>query len=151
MRRALLLSLALLAGCGEPVADNHFAGEAMPEAAPPATVSIDAVPVRVGETGPSFAACGAVGTTRNLAEGTVLPVSAAPFDNAAETGSIAAGSRFFICTRSHDQRWMGVVYDEGGELSEACGVTGPVTRRRAYDGPCQSGWISSAFVRLVAR
>lgn len=152
MRRLILLPLAALAGCGEPVADNHFANEAATETPPPAaTVSIDAVPVRIGELGPSFAACNAAGTTRNLGEGETLPVSAAPFDNAAKTGAIAAGSRFFVCTRSHDQRWMGVVHDESGELSPECGVSAPVTARRAYDGPCRSGWISSAFVRLVAR
>lgn len=150
MRHLLPLFALILAGCGEAVDDNHFAEDIhqpRPEAAPVAT---DAVPVRVGELGASFAACGAFGTTRNLAAGGTLPVRAAPFESAAEAGRIGAGARFFICTRSHDQRWMGVVYDESGALSEGCGVYAPVTSRRPYQGPCRSGWISSAFVKLVA-
>lgn len=150
MRAILLLLPLLLAGCGESVRDDHFANDVdapRPEAAP---VQTEAVPVRIGEMGSSFAACNAAGTTRNLGAGGALPVRAAPFDTAAEVGAIGAGARFFVCTRSHDQRWMGVVYDQAGELSAACGVSAPATLRRAYDGPCRSGWISSAFVKLVA-
>ena len=150
MRRLILLSLAGLAGCGEPVADNHFANSIEIERGEPAPVTVDSVPVRIGELGASFNACSAAGTTRNLAEGGSLPVRAAPFDAAEETGTIPAGTRFFVCTRSHDQRWMGVVVPESGQLDPACGVSAPVTARRPYDGPCRSGWVSSAFVKLVA-
>jgi hypothetical protein len=143
--------LLALSGCGEAVRDDHFANEvAGAEANAPAPVVTDGVPVRIGELGPNFAACGGAGTTRNLAAGAVLPVRAAPFDSAEEIGGIAAGSRFYVCARSHDQRWMGVVYDEGGALAEQCGVSAPVTTRRPYEGPCRSGWVASAFVKLVA-
>jgi hypothetical protein len=150
MRRLILLSLAGLAGCGEPVADNHFANSIEIERGEPAPVTVDSVPVRIGELGASFNACSAAGTTRNLAEGGSLPVRAAPFDAAEETGTIPAGTRFFVCTRSHDQDWMGVVFHDGGTLDPSCGVSGPVTARRNYEGPCRSGWVSSAFVKLVA-
>lgn len=153
MRLALLLVPILLAGCGESVRDDHFANDSREIETPRAQsppVRTDAVPVRIGELGASFDACNTAGTTRNLGEGGALPVRAAPFDTAAEVGAIGAGARFFVCTRSHDQRWMGVVYDQGGELSAACGVSAPVTSRRPYEGPCRSGWISSAFVKLVA-
>lgn len=151
MQRFTLLALIALAGCGETVKDDHFrSGPEQPTAAP-APVRTEAVPVRVGELGPAFNACGHAGTTRNVGAGGTLPVKAAPFDTAADAGQIAAGARFFICTRSHDQRWLGVVHEAGGTLSAGCGVSQPVTSRRAYDGPCRSGWVPSASVRLVAR
>jgi hypothetical protein len=149
MRRLLLLTLAL-AGCGEPVADNHFANSIHLERPEPTPVTVDSVPVRIGELGSSFAACNAAGTTRNLARSADLIVRAAPFDAAKETGAIPAGTRFFVCTRSHDQDWMGVVFHTSGALDPSCGVSSPVSVRQAYAGPCGSGWVSSAWVKLVA-
>jgi hypothetical protein len=151
MRRLGLLALLALAGCGEAVKDDHFQRQPEAPAAAPAPVRTDAVPVRVGELGANFNACGHTGATRHLAAGAGLPVKAAPFDTAADLGSIPAEARFFICTRSHDQRWLGVVWAPDGTLSPACGVSAPATSRRAYEGPCRSGWVPSAFVRLVAR
>jgi hypothetical protein len=152
MKRALLLLALAAAGCGEAVKDDHFANDVRTERAEPITNQPAAVPVRVGELGPSFNACNGAGTSRNLdpAAGDRLPVRAAPFDTAAETGAVPAGSRFFICTRSHDQRWLGIVYEETGALSPACGVSRPVTARRAYEGPCRSGWVASAVVKQIA-
>jgi hypothetical protein len=149
---AALASFAL-SGCGEAVQDDHYAGDAQNRAAPlpaPRPPLKQEAPVRVGEMGPNFDACSGAGTTRHIEAGQTLPVRAAPFDDAAETGGIAAGQRFFICTRSHNQKWLGVVYDESGTLTQSCGVSSPSTTRRAYDGPCRSGWVASAFVRLVA-
>lgn len=150
---ALPLSLALaLAGCGNPVPVDEVgnrAGAAAGYTEPTAMVT-EAVPVRIGEAGASFAACNAAGTTRNLGAGETLPVRAAPFESAAASGSVPADSRFFICSRSHDQKWMGVVYDESGTLAQSCGVSTPVTARRPYDGPCKSGWVASAFVKLIS-
>lgn len=153
MKRAALILMLVLAGCGEAVKDDHFtrneaAAEAGEAAAPP--VVPGAVPVRIGELGANFDACGTAGTTRHLTAGDELPVRAAPYDAAAETGKVPAGAQFFVCTRSHDQRWMGIVYDESGTLTPACGVSSPVTSRRDYAGPCRSGWVSSAFVKLIA-
>jgi hypothetical protein len=150
MRRAFLILILGLAACGEAVRDDHFANSVDTGAEPAAPVVPGAVPVRIGELGASFDACGTAATTRHLEAGKQLPVRAAPYEAAAEAGGIAAGSRFFVCTRSHDQRWMGVVYDESGTLAAGCGVSSPVTSRRDYDGPCRSGWVSSAFVKLIA-
>ena len=107
--------------------------------------------VRIGESGASFAACGTHGTTRNVPAGDALPVRAAPFEAAGETGRVASGGSFFVCSRSLDQKWFGIVYDEGGALSDGCGVSRPVPSRRDYAGPCRSGWVESASVRLVGR
>jgi len=149
MTRRLLLLCLLLAACGEPAKVADRTGD---EAAnlTADTVTAEARPVRIGELGANFAACSAAGTTRNLKAGEALPVRWSPFDNARETGSVPAGRRFFICTRSLDQKWFGIVFDEGGTLAESCGVSEPVTRRRDYDGPCRSGWVQSAFVKVIA-
>jgi hypothetical protein len=149
--RSLIIPLCLiLHACGDPATvadrgsgDNRTVAEA-------AAVPPESRPVRIGELGPNFRACSAAGTTRNLKAGESLPVRAAPFDNSAETGSVASGGRFFICTRSLDQKWFGIVFDQGGALAERCGVSEPVVRRRDYDGPCRSGWVQSAFVKVIA-
>ena len=148
MRRFLLLSLLALAGCGEAVDDNHFAEDVQEERPVSGPVISEAVPVRIGELGPSFPACNATGVTRNVSQGETLPVRAAPFDTAEETASVPAGGRFAVCSRSHDQKWFGIVFGEGE--AHDCGLSAPVTSRRAYDGPCRSGWVSSPFVKLVA-
>ncbi len=149
MRRPLLLLGLALASCGDPAAVANRAAED-PETAAADTVTAAARPVRIGELGPNFQACSAAGTTRGLKVGEALPVRWAPFENAQESGSVPGGTRFFICTRSLDQKWFGIVYDEGGTLAGRCGVAEPVTRRRDYDGPCRSGWVQSAFVKVVA-
>jgi hypothetical protein len=150
MRAPILLLCLVLSACGEPatVADRTARDdEAAPEAA---VVTPGSRPVRIGELGANFRACSAAGTSRSLKAGEALPVRSAPFDNAVETGNVAGGARFFICTRSHDQKWFGIVFDEDGTLAERCGVSEPVTRRRDYDGPCRSGWVQSAFVKVIA-
>ena len=152
MKRILPLLILALGACGEGVKDDHFANDVKAERTEPPASQPSAVPVRVGELGPNFNACNLAGTTRSLdaAAGDRLEVKAAPFEAAAETGAVAAGTRFFICTRSHDQRWLGIIYEEAGTLSAACEVSRPVASRRPYEGPCRSGWVSSAFVKQIA-
>ncbi len=150
MRRTIILLCLALSACGDPATLANRAArddEAAPQAA---EVTPGSRPVRIGELGANFRACGAAGTTRNLRASESLPVRFAPFDNAGETGNVAPGARFFICTRSLDQKWFGVVFDEEGALAERCGVSEPVTQRRDYDGPCRSGWVQSAFVKVIA-
>ena len=150
MRAAPILLALVLVSCGEPVRDDHFANRVEAPAPVAQAPTATAVPVRVGELGPNFDACSAVGTTRHLEAGARLAVRAAPFDVSAESDGIPADARFFVCSRSLDQKWLGIVYDPAGGLSERCGVSGPIAARRAYDGPCRSGWVASAFVRLIS-
>lgn len=109
-------------------------------------------PVTVGEDGPRFPACGGLGQATD-ARG--VAVRAAPFSNAAEMGRMAAGTRAFVCTRSIDQRWLGVVIPPASDPADNasppvdCGIGDPVDRKQAYAGPCPSGWVSSAAIRLV--
>ncbi len=152
MRIAILLTALVLAGCGERVRDDHFSNTTETEQpVPPAATEVAGAPVRVGELGSNFAACNAVGATRRVEAGAGLPVRNAPFDGAEQVGEVAPGARFFVCTTSHDQRWSGIVWDEAsGTLDARCGVSTPLPRRQDYAGPCRSGWVQSAFVRLVA-
>jgi hypothetical protein len=146
-------SLAVaLSGCGEAVKDDHFAKELKTERTDPDPANPGTVPVRIGELGANFNACNAAGTSRHIdsASGERLQVRAAPFEAAEETGFIPAGARFFICSRSHDQRWLGVVYEEAGTLAPVCSVSRPITARRNYEGPCRSGWVAAAFVKQIA-
>lgn len=146
----VLAAALLLSACGEPVdAARNLAAD--PEQNVVDAVTGGTLAVRVGEFGPSFKACAADGTTRNVASGESLPVRAAPFENSAQLGAVPSGSRFFICSRSLDQKWFGIVYDDqAAGLAPRCGVSDPISPARAYDGPCRSGWVSSAFVKLIA-
>lgn len=153
MRRlanSILAMTFLLSACGEPVdADRNLAAD--PEQNVVDAVTGGTMAVRIGEFGPSFKACAADGTTRNVAAGESLPVRAAPFDNSAQLGAVPNGGRFFICSRSLDQKWFGIVYDDrAAGLAPRCGVSDPISASRAYEGPCRSGWVSSAFVKLIA-
>jgi hypothetical protein len=138
MRKLLLFLCLLAAGCGESVKEDELQRSLGNQQAGADEADPGIVAVRIGELGPNFSACALAGTARR--PGTdALDVRAAPYDNAAGTGSVAPNARFFICTRSIDQRWLGIVYNEGGTLDPACGVSRPVPSRRDYPGPCRSG------------
>ncbi|MBK5265645.1 MAG: hypothetical protein JJE34_10505 [Alphaproteobacteria bacterium] len=127
--------------------DVDLASESVPNDRPGSTMNY---PVPIGEDGPRFDACGGVGRVRGSGGDDGLEVMAAPFDDTQMIGRIASGHNLFICTRSIDQKWFGVVYAGEGQEAGDCGVSSPIRNRRNYAGPCKSGWVSSAFVRLVA-
>ncbi len=154
-RAALLLPLLTLAACGERAPQNAGAGGSTT----PPYVRDDSdssvlgqleTPVRIGELGPSFAACNAHGAIRERGGAAPLAVRAAPFERAGEIDRLDPAAEFFICARSQDERWFGIVYDEGGRATARCGVDAPAPQRRAYLGPCAAGWVPSARVRLLS-
>ncbi|HEY0446349.1 MAG TPA: hypothetical protein VGD19_07825 [Allosphingosinicella sp.] len=156
MRAILPLALLLASACQEAPEPGESRGSTTPryergqvEASP---LESAIRPVRIGELGPNFAACSASGTTRRGAPGAgALAVRAAPYEAAGETDRLPAGASFFVCSRSLDQKWFGIVYDDGGTASERCAVSRPVPARRDYRGLCRSGWVASAFVKLSGR
>lgn len=149
----LLVLPALLAGlaaCEPDVGDTSGTSTA-PLNRGEVTASNELVqPVVIGESGPRFDACQATGLIRSVSGDGRLPVRAAPFSEAEQRDTLTNGDRVFICNRSHDQSWFGVIYADSRELSGSCGVSAPVSRRARYEGPCNSGWISSAFVQIRA-
>jgi len=163
MMRSLISLFLLLSACSdssdvlEELPNSSIAGaprDSVPETRLESRLTR---PVTIGEDGSRLDACGGLGqVVRAGARG--LAVRAAPFDEAQETGRMAEGSRAFICTRSLDQKWLGVVIPpavpaqtaENAAGPEDCGVSSPVDRKQPYDGPCESGWVSSAFIRLIA-
>jgi hypothetical protein len=147
---ATVVCLAALAACNPNVEQNSGSGTT-PLNRGEVTASNELVqPIIVGEAGPRFDACQATGLVRSVSGERVLQVRAAPFDAARQQGTISNGDRVFVCNRSHDQSWFGIIYAESGELSGNCGVSAPIRVRREYDGPCLSGWVSSAFIQLRA-
>lgn len=119
-------------------------------------------PVMIGEDGPRLDACGALGQVVQ-AGANGLALRAAPFADAREVDRLRNGDRTYICTRSIDQKWLGVVVQPAPATPIAnetdnensgdpvdCGVSSPVERKTAYDGPCVGGWVSSAYIRLIA-
>jgi hypothetical protein len=152
----VLLPLALLAACGDRLGRNETGGGSttppLVRAAEVASLLGNAtVPVRVGEGGGGCAACAARGTTRDRpGASAVVAVRGAPFDANREIDRLEAGTEFFICSRTHDQRWFGIVYPRAGQAPDACGVSAPVARRAEYEGACASGWVASAQLRLVS-
>lgn len=154
-RGLLLLTIALLAGCGERLGRNETGGGST---TPPLVRAEDdpsllgnaTVPVRVGDLGPGFAACGGRGATRDRPGAPNVPVRGAPFDANHEIDRLSGDTEFYICARTHDQRWFGIVYPRAGQAIEACGVAGAGTRRADYEGPCGSGWVPSSLVRLIS-
>ncbi|SCW59581.1 hypothetical protein SAMN02927924_01503 [Sphingobium faniae] len=160
--RALIPFILLLSGCSqssdvlEELPNSSLAGaprDSVPETRLESRLTR---PVTIGEDGPRLDACGAMGQVMRVgAQG--LAVRAAPFDDAGETGRMAEGDRAYICTRSLDQKWLGVVIQppartpSGNEAAAHadCGVAAPVDRKGPYDGPCKSGWVSSTFIRLI--
>ena len=110
--------------------------------------------VTIGEDGPRLDACGVMGQVTR-AGGNGLALRAAPFAEAKSVATLEEGARLHVCTRSIDQKWLGVVVrpapaDGDGTPAVDCGVSSPVDRKQAYEGPCASGWVASAYVRLVA-
>lgn len=162
MRRLFLLFL-LLSACSdssdvlEELPNSSIAGAAREEVPDTRLESGFARPVTIGEDGPRLDACGTMGqVSRAGAKG--LALRAAPFADARETERLTEGQRVHVCSRSLDQKWLGVVVPTSLEDAAAnataaaadCGVTDPVDRKRPYDGPCPSGWVSSASIRLIA-
>ncbi len=148
-----LVPLLLLSACNDqPIANGY--GSTTPRIDRPqldnATLGDVETPVRIGELGPNFAACNAQGQVNERAADGPVPVRAGPFEQSHESGSLNPGASFFICTRSLDQRWMGVVFADGGRADRSCGVSAPVRSRRDYEGPCRSGWVPSAQVRMIS-
>lgn len=165
MRRISLALFLILLGCSDSrdvmdeLPNSSIAGAPREDVPESRMEGMLARPVTIGEDGPRLDACGALGAVgRSTPNGVALRT--APFAEAREIEMLTDGTRLHICTRSFDQRWLGVVVipapappSEGSNASSAapldCGVTAPVDRKQPYAGPCRSGWVASAYVALI--
>ncbi len=152
-RSRLLLALLMcgmpLAGCSREAAPDDDAALYQSNAA---TLTPGVQPVRVGEGGPAFRACASIGQVVNLSPAgeRYLAVRTAPFAEADEVVRLGDGAKMYLCSRSLDQRWQGVVVPPADAPTSDCGVTASLAGPRAYAGPCKSGWVLSGFVQPSA-
>ncbi|WP_010183260.1 hypothetical protein [Sphingomonas sp. PAMC 26605] len=153
VRSRLLLALLLcgtpIAGCSREAAPDDDAALYQSNAA---TLTPGVQPVRVGEGGPAFRACASIGQVVNLSPAgeQYLAVRTAPFAEAGEVVRLGDGAKMYLCSRSLDQRWQGVVVPPADAPTSDCGVTASLAGPRAYAGPCKSGWVLSGFVQPSA-
>lgn len=153
MKLPIVLACLLITACARPSDGNSASFDVEGAGA----LTPGTKPVVIGEGGANFAACATTGRVVNLSPSGVpyLVVKAAPFAEAQDVARLENGARLFVCTRSIDQKWQGVVLPPDGASADAasvtdCGVSTPVAAPGAYHGPCRSGWVSSDFVRLGA-
>ena len=109
------------------------------------------VPVIVGEDA-SLDACGSWAEVSGLnpAGDGFLAVRGGPGADYAMRDRLREGDAFFVCGMSRDGKWVSVVYPRAGQTSDACGVSSALPKAHAYRGPCASGWVHAAWVRILA-
>ena len=88
------------------------------------------------------AACPLQATVTGLRGGNSLAVRAGPGTGFARVDRLGNGNRVFLCDRSGDAGWAGIVYGAAD-----CGLSAPITPPRAYAGACRSGWVRSNYLR----
>lgn len=95
-------------------------------------------------------ACSSFAQVDHLSKGPngFLAVKDAPNINSGRTDKIFNGQKLWICEESKDGKWVGVVYSS--DEKQNCGVSSPVEKKKPYDGPCKSGWVSKKYVTLLA-
>ena len=71
-----------------------------------------------------------------------LAVRAGPGTGFERVDRLANGAHVFLCDRTGDAGWAGVVYGD-----DDCGLAAPITPPRAYQGSCRSGWVRSDYLR----
>ena len=99
------------------------------------------VPVMVGT---SLSAC-SVGVVANLSTNGSLAVRDGPGASFTRRAQLGNGSRVFLCDRSGDGGWLGIVTAKGS-TADCHIVLRPSAPPAAYTGTCLSGWISARYV-----
>lgn len=77
-----------------------------------------------------------------------LSLRSQPSSKARELMRLHPGQQVWVCEQMPGG-WTGVLVGPAdGSLD--CGVGTPIARRQAYTGQCQSGWVASRFLEVVA-
>ena len=98
----------------------------------------------------SLDACSTLARVSHLSNGAdgFLAVKDSPNIKAKRVDKIFNDQSLWICEESKDGNWLGIVYDSSEKKD--CGVTTAIEKRRAYKGPCKSGWVSKKYVEPMA-
>jgi hypothetical protein len=91
------------------------------------------------------AACPLQADVAGLSGRSTLAVRNGPGTGFERVDRLANGTRVFLCDRSGDAGWVGIVY--ASEPGADCGLSAPITPARAYNGACRSGWVRSNYLR----
>ena len=108
------------------------------------------VPVRVGAQA-ELNACTSIGHGK-----AALTVRAAPSASARAIAKLDRTHLVWICEQRDGAKWYGIVYGAAAVshgksgIPPACGVADPITKPKAYRGPCKSGWVPAAAVEMIA-
>lgn len=108
------------------------------------------VPVMIGEFGDDMDACMSIGAVSGLnpkGDG-FLAVRSGPAGHYKLLDKLKEGKQVFLCSSSKDELWHGIVYTSDANVD--CGVGSPVKSARAYEGPCQFGWVSNKWIKVIA-
>ena len=148
--RPFTMCFLLLCGCvgGSDVPSADSADAPSASMAPKGPV----VAIQVGGDA-DMDAC-SLGSIRSGASGPGgwVPVRSGPGERFATIDSIDVAQRFSSC--DSDGQWVGIIYRKEGdspdEKGDCGGMNSPVPDKRAYNGPCRSGWIPDAVHEIVA-
>lgn len=94
---------------------------------------------------PGAPACPLQATVAGLRAGNSLAVRAGPGTSFARVGRLGNRDRVYLCDRSGNAGWVGIVFARDGALD--CGLSNPIAQARPYSGPCASGWVRSNYLR----
>ena len=78
-----------------------------------------------------------------------LSVRSRPSVKGRELAQLKSGQDVWACDETRDGEWTGIVYAPlGADIS--CGVGTPIARRQPYSGSCQTGWVASRYIDIIA-
>lgn len=106
-------------------------------------------PVNYGAD-PEMDACGSLAEVYNLSDGPdgFLAVKEGPNLKATRLDKILKGQKLWVCEVSQNGQWFGIVYPS--TPTQECGVTSAIPKKKAYTGPCKSGWVSKKYINIIA-
>jgi hypothetical protein len=110
----------------------------------PLASAAEAVSVQFGGEA-DYDACAGIAIVTGVNPGSVLNVRAGPGLGFRVTAGLRPDAEVILC----DERdgWQGIVFALD---RRDCGTGETVVPRRAYTGPCGSGWVHGSYLRLTA-
>ncbi len=64
--------------------------------------------------------------------------------------SIPSDSFVWICDVSANGEWIGILFSHRRDGRISCGVSGTISKRDDYAGPCRQGWVPHDTIVLYA-